>query len=165
MSATVFKKIRHDFRLTQQEMAEKLGVSKAAISLIEGGKNKPSIDLLKKVCQEFKIEISELINDKPVDRDYSAPVNPSGQVAEGVGEYKGGPKIDVRMKRIEDTLSNHETRIRATESEIILLQRDVINSLKNPRAMPREELESYIKEQVKGVFGDIHNPKLIKRNK
>ena len=48
--------------LTQSELASKLSVTSQAISKWENGRGIPDIEMLKKLSEEFNIDISELIN-------------------------------------------------------------------------------------------------------
>ena len=55
------QKLRTGEKLTQEELAEKLYVSRTAISKWESGRGYPSIDSLKAIAQYFHITIDELI--------------------------------------------------------------------------------------------------------
>ena len=55
------QKLRTDKNLTQEELAEKLFVSRAAVSKWESGRGYPSIDSLKAVSEFFHITIDDLI--------------------------------------------------------------------------------------------------------
>lgn len=55
------KKVRKDRNLTQQEMAEKLGISRQAISNWENDKNLPDIEMLISMSQVFHLTLDELI--------------------------------------------------------------------------------------------------------
>jgi len=52
---------RQFHRLSQSELAERLGVSKSHISELESGKKTPSVDLLKKYAEVFDIPPSTLL--------------------------------------------------------------------------------------------------------
>ena len=56
------KKIRQDYNLTQKEMADKLGVTFQAVSKWENGKNIPDIAILKKISDDFNVDISEILD-------------------------------------------------------------------------------------------------------
>jgi transcriptional regulator with XRE-family HTH domain len=49
------KKLRKVRNLTQKELAEKLGVDQGHVSKIETGAAKPSKQLIKLICKEFKV--------------------------------------------------------------------------------------------------------------
>lgn len=55
------QKLRTNEQLTQEELAEKLYVSRTAISKWESGRGYPSIDSLKAIAKYFHITIDELI--------------------------------------------------------------------------------------------------------
>lgn len=55
------QKLRTDENLTQEELAEKLYVSRTAISKWESGRGYPSIDSLKTIAKYFHVTIDELI--------------------------------------------------------------------------------------------------------
>jgi len=55
------KRLREDARMTQEEMAEKLNVTRQAISNWETGKTQPDIDTLHKIAALFETDINEVI--------------------------------------------------------------------------------------------------------
>lgn len=61
------KKLRADKGLTQDELAEKLLVTRTAISKWETGKGYPGIDSLKTISNLFDTTIDELISDGDID--------------------------------------------------------------------------------------------------
>ena len=54
------KAFRRQLGIQANKLAEQLGISPSYLNLIEGGKRKIDGDLLLKVCQELKIELSDL---------------------------------------------------------------------------------------------------------
>ncbi|MCM1286493.1 MAG: helix-turn-helix domain-containing protein [Acetobacter sp.] len=60
------KKLRIDNNLTQDELAEKIFVTRTAVSKWENNKGYPSIDSLKELSNFFGISIDELISDDDV---------------------------------------------------------------------------------------------------
>lgn len=46
--------------LTQEELAEKVGISRAYIGYIEQARNTPSIELLEKIARVLRVDIKEL---------------------------------------------------------------------------------------------------------
>lgn len=56
------QQLRKENNLTQEQLAEKLGVSNRSVSRWENGTTLPDIALMKCICEEFDISISELIN-------------------------------------------------------------------------------------------------------
>lgn len=60
------QKLRHEQNLTQEELADKLYVSRTAISKWESGRGYPSIDSLKVIAQYFHVTIDELIGSEEI---------------------------------------------------------------------------------------------------
>ena len=60
------QKLRKEQNLTQEELAEKLFVSRTAISKWESGRGYPSIDSLKVIAKFFHITIDELIGSEEI---------------------------------------------------------------------------------------------------
>ncbi len=56
------KKLRKKNNLTQQQFAEKLGVTYQAVSKWENGKNIPDIAILKQISEIFQIDLNSLLN-------------------------------------------------------------------------------------------------------
>ena len=62
------KEIRKNNNLTQRDLAEKLGVTYQAVSKWENGYNIPDIEILKKICSEYNIDINDLLENKIVKK-------------------------------------------------------------------------------------------------
>lgn len=54
------QKIRKLAGLTQEELAEKVNVSRAYIGYIEQARNTPSLELLEKIAKALRVDIKEL---------------------------------------------------------------------------------------------------------
>lgn len=55
------KKYRSDIGMTQEDLAEKVGVSRVYIGYVEQGRNSPSLEILEKIAKSLKVKISDLI--------------------------------------------------------------------------------------------------------
>ena len=73
---------RKNKKLTQQELAEKLGVSEKAISNWENGRNMPDVSLYKALCDILDISIEELINGEK--KRHRSPKNSRNKVITGL---------------------------------------------------------------------------------
>ena len=62
-------KCRKDKKLTQSELAEKLGVTNKSISNWENGRNMPDLSLFKSLCESLDISINDLISGEKVSKD------------------------------------------------------------------------------------------------
>ena len=61
-SGKFIAKLRKDKNMTQEQLAEKMGVSINAVSKWERGLSFPDVSLYKGLCKELGISIEELIN-------------------------------------------------------------------------------------------------------
>ena len=98
-TGTFIKQLRKENNLTQEQLAEKLNVTNRSVSRWENGTTLPDISLMKCICEEFHISISELING---ERQVLSP-----EVA-NVKE-----KTTLKTKEVANVileLSKHETR-------------------------------------------------------
>lgn len=57
------KYLRKDLGLTQKQVAEKLGVVESCYANWEQGRTEPSIVMLRRLSEIFKVSIDELINN------------------------------------------------------------------------------------------------------
>ncbi|MBI4751913.1 MAG: helix-turn-helix transcriptional regulator [Acidobacteria bacterium] len=84
-SMTLPEKIKHHRKLrgwAQAELAKRLGVHTNHVCRLEGGRFQPSIELLKKLTQEFEVSADYLLNDQ---EEQMAPLQAEDQaVAERV---------------------------------------------------------------------------------
>lgn len=55
------KKYRNDLGITQEDLAEKVGVSRVYIGYVEQGRNTPSLEILEKIAKSLKISITDLL--------------------------------------------------------------------------------------------------------
>lgn len=55
------KKARRERELTQEKLAEKVGISTAYMGFIEQGRYVPSMHVLQRISRQLKIKVSELI--------------------------------------------------------------------------------------------------------
>lgn len=56
-----FKALRQSRGLTQAQMADKLGISISAVSMYEQGRRKPDNDMLRKICEKFRVSTDSLL--------------------------------------------------------------------------------------------------------
>ena len=66
------KRLRQDRNLTQQKLADILGVSRSAIGMYEGGEREPDFETLEVIADFFNVRLDELISD-PKKLIYTQP--------------------------------------------------------------------------------------------
>ncbi len=52
--------LRKSAGLTQEQVAEKIGISRAYMGYIEQGRNSPSLEILEKVAKALRVKMSDL---------------------------------------------------------------------------------------------------------
>lgn len=70
--ADMLSYLRRREGLSQQELAEKLGLAKSTISMYEKGARKPSFEMLEAIADYFNINMDTLVgNDKSASEDFT----------------------------------------------------------------------------------------------
>ena len=64
------KLIRKSRKISQEDLAEKLGVSRQSVSKWETGENYPSMQNIMCLCTIFKCQINELVHEDFVDINF-----------------------------------------------------------------------------------------------
>ena len=59
---TFLKELRNEKNLTQEQLAEKLSVSRRTVSRWETGSNMPDLDVLIEMSDYYSVDLSELVN-------------------------------------------------------------------------------------------------------
>ena len=62
----ILKKLRQDYNLTQEDLAEKINTSRSNIANYENDKNKPSIEVLEKLSKIFNVSIDYLLGKSDI---------------------------------------------------------------------------------------------------
>ena len=63
--------LRKEKNMTQQELADKIGVTDKAISKWENGRGMPDLSLMKPLCTALGITINDLLSGEKIDKkDY-----------------------------------------------------------------------------------------------
>lgn len=89
-------------KLTQEELAEKLDVSRQTLSKWETGESVPDIDKCKKLAEVFGVSLDDLVNYEPDNNNLAVP--PKGKHAFGVVTVgdKGQIVIPAKARKIFD---------------------------------------------------------------
>ena len=71
------RKIRKENNMSQEQLAEKLGVSRQAVSKWESGQSYPEMDKVLLICKFFNYNIDELMNEniKVIDENKQSKIN------------------------------------------------------------------------------------------
>ena len=66
VTGTTIRELREKNRMTQQQLADRLGVSDKTVSKWETAKGYPDITLLEPIAEVFRISVAELITGNPI---------------------------------------------------------------------------------------------------
>jgi len=101
----LISKYRHDANLSQEKLAERVGVSTNFLGNIERGEKHPSVDTLFKICVALQLPPNELLN--------SSVAQPAGKkdkhtLRDSSGEYIN-TLTDILLREKEEAAANaHE---------------------------------------------------------
>ena len=94
--AESLKNIRKKYKMTQEEVALFLGVSRSGYTYYETGKSEPSVDTLKKLAAMYDTTIDEIVGS-------SAKIRPVRNISEEDLSHKGADPL-MFMKKDEQSL-------------------------------------------------------------
>ena len=57
----IFKQLRNNAKMTQQELATKIGVSRSAIGMYESGEREPDFETLETIADYFNVDMDYLL--------------------------------------------------------------------------------------------------------
>ena len=141
------------------KLAEKLNISPSYLTLIEGGKRRIDADLLLKICQELKIEVSDL-TDKS---DYNLVNNISELLDDNLFEdldilgpevqdlVSTNPKIAKALIKLGD---NYKKKDHELVNKIEKLSGKFVDNRKN--SFPGEVISDFLQEN-KNYFPELEN--------
>lgn len=66
------KELREEHRLTQRELAEKIGNSQRNVSNWENGTSEPDIETLVRLCRVFGVTLEELVGLETIGKNITA---------------------------------------------------------------------------------------------
>ncbi len=127
VTGTVIKELREKNKMTQLQLADRLGVSDKTISKWETGKGYPDITLLEPVAKAFDVSVTELISGNTVINEnvsanmirskfYVCPV--CGNVIHGMGEAViSCHGIQLMPQDAERTDEHHKVFVERVEDE------------------------------------------------
>ena len=127
VTGAVIKELREKNKLTQLQLAEKLGVSDKTISKWETAKGYPDITLLEPIADAFSVSVTELISGNTVtnsnvsanmmrSRFFVCPV--CGNIIHGMGEaviHCHG--VQLQPEEAEETDEEHRVFVERVEDE------------------------------------------------
>lgn len=71
------KELRQDAKLKSKEFASMLDISPVYLSYIEKGTRKPSLDLIKKICEVLNLDLSTFFEDETLNEEKDITIGES----------------------------------------------------------------------------------------
>ena len=127
VTGAVIKELREKNKMTQLQLAERLGVSDKTVSKWETGKGYPDITLLEPIAEAFRVSLTELISGNQVfnanvsanmmrSKFYVCPV--CGNVIHSMGEAViNCHGVLLQPEQAEQADENHSISIERVEDE------------------------------------------------
>ena len=153
------KTFRRQFGMQANKLAEKLNISPSYLTLIEGGKRKIDAGLLLRICQELKIEVSDLTNKSDVNLANNISELLDDKLFEDLDilgpEVKDlantNPKIGKALIRLGDILKKKDHEL---INKIEKLSGKIVDSRKS--SFPGEVIADFLQEN-KNYFPKLEN--------
>lgn len=136
------RNLRKNAGLTQQDIAEKLDLSAAAIGAWENGRARPRLDKMSQLAELLNVRVSELMGEPGIDlprpaESVALPVAVAGHAGEFTDEPEPDEVVDVPVSVLE--------RINDPDAYIIRIRGDCMNrrfpdganAVASPNAEPR----------------------------
>lgn len=137
------KELRKDYNLTQEEIANKAGVSQAFLSAIEKGKRGPSQKLKDVLCKDFCV-------DNIQEYEYEVERISKNSVYENNGQHNEGK---VLRPVFQGCATNQDTKDTTSSVEVLTkVIADYLNRIQNltqENESLRQEMERLIEENEK----------------
>lgn len=89
------KKIRKEKNITQEQLANVLGLQRSVISKYENGMIDPSVSQAKKIADILGVSLFELLNGKPYDSEKSFVKIPPMQVIQAISKPPESPEDQI----------------------------------------------------------------------
>lgn len=84
--SNVFKTLRLKSGLTQQEMADKLKISRSSIGMYENGEREPSFELLETIADFFNVDMNYLLGKSELSQNIPHPYYLNDDTAQAAQE-------------------------------------------------------------------------------
>ncbi|WP_427875993.1 helix-turn-helix domain-containing protein [Gardnerella sp. 2492-Sm] len=94
------KALRRSKKLTQQEFANVLGVSRNSISRYENGTSVISTNLIDKICNKFNVSVFDILQEKELTSEEKYDLNMKIEVLK-----ERGAQILARIYKYEDSMN------------------------------------------------------------
>lgn len=113
----IIRKLREEKRWSQEEMANRVGMSKNGYAKVERGESRPSLERLEKITQVLGIEMTELFNENK-----KSVVLISENSQNSANYYSSDQQLIAEVERLKLELSYKDIIIAQKDEQIALLR-------------------------------------------
>ncbi|QOY36603.1 helix-turn-helix domain-containing protein [Anaerobacillus isosaccharinicus] len=99
-----FKRLRKESKLTQQEVGDKVGVSKVAVSGYENGIRSPETETLKKIATVFNVSIDYLVGYSNSPSHVEDENSDAYYLISDIGLLQGKYKLIIENEIVDEVL-------------------------------------------------------------
>jgi len=138
------KKYRKASRLTQKELAEKIGVSTITIQNYENSRREPSIEKLNKIAKELGINASSLLSD-----NFSSKINEFDETIKEIIICHVQKYNDTHDDKVIENLINELISAYRTKEEYILKRCEDNMHIANKALKEKDETIKMMMEKMK----------------
>lgn len=110
------KKLRQEHNLSQQELADKIGMSKSSVNMYERGEREPGIETVKRIADFFDVDVDYLfgISDIKKRRSFTIGEKTNRSIAHNIRHHREQAKLT--QKQFADMLGVDEKTVAVIES-------------------------------------------------
>ena len=131
--------LRKIHEMSQEELADKIGVSRQTLSKYETGESLPDIEKCKSIADAFGVSIDDLLNYEP-NENMGLAVPPKGKHIFGIVKVgdKGQIVLPAKARKIFDINPGDRMLVLGDEGQGLAIIKekgllDLLRSAKNPR--------------------------------
>lgn len=119
------KALRQEHGLTQQELADKIGMSKSSINMYERGEREPGIETVKRIADFFNVDVDYLFGVSDIKKRREFKVTRTNKsIAHNIQHHR--EQANLSKKEFADLLGVDETTITDLESGSAALKKDML---------------------------------------
>ena len=140
------KTLRQEYNLSQQELADKIGISKSSINMYERGEREPGIETVKRIADFFNVDVDYLFGVSDIKKRREFKVTRTNKsIAHNIRHHR--EQSNLSQKELADLLGIDEAVVADLESSKSTLKKDMLYKICDvlhlipSNIMPRDDEE------------------------
>lgn len=106
---TILKKLRKDYKYTQEQLADRLGVANSTVSMYERGERFPDYEMMIAISDIFNVDMNVLYGKKPTSKLLSPSFPLTPHETSVIIAYRNHPSEQPIIDKILDVPAEEET--------------------------------------------------------